>query len=235
MEKKQVIGKGACGIVFKDKLNGEDVAVKLIKKQKHDEESVLLKLGAHPNIVPFYGSFEHDYKKYIVFGLCERIPKRMNKNDAKQVGRHVLRAIRHCHTQGYRHGDIKRANIMIFNKRYVVIDFGYCTRESDATGMGTVDYFAPELCHRHPSLIKENDIWALGVVLFQLLHGCTPFEEDSVSKTKNNIQKVKIVNIDRWNSLDDVGKDFFNQIFILDPKKRATTDQLLDHSWLQKE
>lgn len=234
MEKKQVLGKGACGIVFKETYDGEDVAVKLITKQRHNEESVLLKLGAHPNIVPFYGSFEKNQKYYLVFGLCERIRKRMELTDVKQVGRHVLRAMRHCHNQGYRHGDIKRANIMIFNRRYVLIDFGYCTKESDATGMGTVDYFAPELCCRSPDLIKENDIWALGVVLFQLLTGCTPFEEDSISKTKSNIRKVMIVNKDEWEGLDDTGKDFFGMIFLKNPSKRATSDELLNHPWLQK-
>ena len=225
MEKKQVLGKGACGIVFRGKFEGEDVAVKLITKRRHNEEGVLVKLGSHPNIVPFYG----------VFGLCERIPKRMDIKDAKQVGRHVLRAIRHCHNQGYRHGDIKRANIMIFDRRYVVIDFGYCTKESDATGMGTVDYFAPELCTRSPQLVKENDIWAVGVVMFELIFGCTPFEEDSIPKTKSNIRKAKIVSDNEWNSLDDQGKDFFNKIFTKNYKQRVTPDDLLNHAWLQKE
>lgn len=235
MEKKQVLGKGACGVVFKDSYGGEDVAVKLITKQRHNEEGVLIKLGAHPNVVPFYGSFENNRKHYLVFGLCERIPKRMDIKDVKQVGRHVLRAIRHCHSQGYRHGDIKRANIMIYDRRYVVIDFGYCTKETDATGMGTVDYFAPELCKRSPNLVKENDIWALGVVLFQLLTGCTPFEEDSISRTKSNIRKVKIVNDEEWESLDNPGKDFFERIFIKDYHRRASPDDLLEHPWLQKE
>lgn len=234
MEKKQVLGKGACGVVYRASYNDEDVAVKLISRQRHNEEGALIKLGSHPNIIPYYGSYEKRGKIYLVFGLCKKIPDKMSIKDAKQVGRHVLRAIRHCHRQGYRHGDVKRDNIMIHDNRYVLIDFGYCTHEKDATGMGTLDYFAPELCHRSPRLIMENDIWALGVVLFQLCMGCTPFEEDSISKTKYNIRKINIVNEDEWETLDEDGKDFFNKIFIKDYRKRATSDELLEHPWLQK-
>ena len=94
----------------------------------------------------------------------------------------------------------------------------------------------------HPSYVldllnlsRKNDIWAVGVVMFELIFGCTPFEEDSIPKTKSNIRKAKIVSDNEWNSLDDQGKDFFNKIFTKNYKQRVTPDDLLNHAWLQKE
>lgn len=233
---KSILGEGGCGVVFKGTLNGKTYAVKRLDKQRHNEKYVLKRIGSHPNIVPYLSSFKREGKEYLVFELCEKLPSSMPLKDVKQLARHLLRALNVIHIRhNLRFGDIKKGNVMIYNNHYVLIDFGYCREAESAKGMGTLDYFAPELCpKRNPLFHKANDIWALGVLIFKLLTDRFPFYHHTETKTLRNIRRCYISSRKAWRKLDKETKEFLRFLWVRNPQRRPTIRQVMNHPWLER-
>jgi len=166
----------------------------------HFESQVLAKLN-HPNIAKIYeaGTWESDSGEVPFFameyipgaqGLVSYAQKRdLPIRDRLQLFRHVCDAVHHGHQKGVIHRDLKPDNILIdSNGDPKIIDFGVA-RATDAdlaittmqTTMGqligTLQYMSPEQCDANPDLIDtRSDVYALGVILFQLLSGKLPYD-----------------------------------------------------------
>ena len=86
---------------------------------------------------------------------------------------------------------------MLDSKGYIkVVDYGFAkllNGKMTHTCCGTLEYFAPELV-RGKGYGKPVDIWGIGILLFEMLVGCTPFNADSQGKVKN-VQKLKLKNV----------------------------------------
>ena len=230
-----MLGEGGCGKVFFTHVDDHPYAIKLIEKRRHNEKYVLKKIGPHPNIVPFIDDFKRGGRQYLVFEVCQRLSKgKYTLEETKQVARHILRALKFIHVDhDLRFGDLKKENVMIFSKHYVLIDFGYCKAEKDARGLGTLDYLAPELVSRRdPKMLKANDIWALGVLIFKLLTDKFPFYSSSQSKTMDNIKHKKITKQHSWKSLDPSTRSFLDYLWRISPGKRPTVKDVINHPWL---
>lgn len=232
------LGEGSGGRVYSVKVEGHEYAVKRLEKNRHYyEKTIIEKLGKHRHIVPFVRSFRKHGKHHLVFEMCKKIPKPpLSLNIAKQITRHILRALYHIHvTHGYRYGDLKRENVMIYDNRYVLIDFGYCGNEKNANGIGTLDYMAPELLKRTgPRTLKANDVWSLGSLIFELLTGEHPFYDMSENKTKRNIRRAVVSNPSLWNNMDGRTIDFIKYLWVIDPEKRPPVEEVINHPWLHK-
>jgi serine/threonine protein kinase len=90
----------------------------------------------------------------------------------------VVEAIRHIHSKGISHRDIKTENVMIGENGIVkLIDFGFATTSiKGETHCGTPNYMAPELFYKKSIYNPfQVDIWALGILLYYLYEGCYPF------------------------------------------------------------
>ncbi len=202
-EARRTLGAGAMGTVVEafDRMIERRVAVKLVKlpeggdaesQEAHARfrrEAQAAGRLSHPNIVGVYDYGENADTAWIVMEMVEggslkSIIDRGDRMPVAEVVRlmdQILAALAYSHGRGVVHRDIKPANIMLAGDRSVKIaDFGIARIENSSmtqvgTVMGTPAYMAPEQLRGEP-VDARADIWAAGVVLYQLLTGEKPFE-----------------------------------------------------------
>src|SRR2546429_80033 len=148
----------------------------------------------HPHILPVYDSGQADGMLYYVMPFVEgeSLRDRLSRGgavphaEAARIAREVADALAYAHRQGIVHRDIKPANILLSQGHAVVADFGVARAVSASaarseltqTGMavGTPTYMSPEQALGETNLDGRTDVYALGVVLYEMLAGSPPFE-----------------------------------------------------------
>ncbi|HXW08065.1 MAG TPA: protein kinase [Vicinamibacterales bacterium] len=198
----QQLGAGGMGIVYlaEDLQLGRQVAIKVLGAA-HDPAAArrfLCEARAasaldHPNIAAIHEVFEHEGVPLIAMAYCpgETLEMRLARGllplpDVAAIGVQVSAALSAAHAAGIVHRDLKPANIMVGPDGHVrVLDFGLATVLDDdqqtasrltaaGTTVGTVAYMAPEQV-RGETIDQFADVWALGVVLYEMLTGVRPF------------------------------------------------------------
>ena len=147
----------------------------------------------HPHILALYDSGEADGFLFYVMPYIagESLRDRLEKEkelpipDIVRILRDVVDALAHAHSSGVVHRDIKPDNIMLSGRHALVTDFGVAKAVSDATGrrdlttagvaLGTPSYMAPEQAVADPNIDHRADIYAVGVLAYELLAGRPPF------------------------------------------------------------
>jgi Tol biopolymer transport system component/tRNA A-37 threonylcarbamoyl transferase component Bud32 len=147
----------------------------------------------HPNILPLLDSGEAGDLLYYVMpyvegeSLRDRLARQgeLPVHDAVRILIEVTDALAHAHANGVVHRDIKPDNIMLSGRHALVTDFGVAKAVSEATGrqtittagvaLGTPTYMAPEQAVADPHLDHRVDIYAVGVLGYELLTGRAPF------------------------------------------------------------
>jgi predicted ATPase/predicted Ser/Thr protein kinase len=189
------LGKGGMGVVYKahDALLDRVVAIKFLnaagigtsgKARLLAEARAAAKLN-HPNIVSIFDAGEVDSNPFIVMELVEGKTLREytmpNMAEALDTAIAICKALDHAHTKGIIHRDLKLENIIITSARVIkLMDFGLARTIDqthlleDGTIVGTFAYLAPELIQGEPAS-PQSDLYALGVVLYELLTGISPF------------------------------------------------------------
>lgn len=197
------IGSGGMSSVFKaiDREGDRAVAIKVLPPGLDEEESfkarfereadILMRLR-HPNIVPILDFGELDGVYFIVMPLMEvgTLRERINTGPLKpEEGAHIVRqiaeALQHAHDMGLVHRDVKPSNILLDEEGNAWLsDFG-TARVMDATAnltgsslIGTPQYMSPEQARGEP-VTHRADVYALGVVLYQMSTGQLPFNDGS--------------------------------------------------------
>ena len=103
----------------------------------------------------------------------------------------MVNAIYFLHQNNYIHRDIKPENILLFeNDVAKLCDFGWCVEFKDEprnTFCGTTEYMAPEMLNQK-KYGKEIDVWSLGILLYEMLHGHSPFKPD-----KNDFCDIDVI------------------------------------------
>jgi serine/threonine protein kinase len=179
-----------------DELMHRDVAVKLVSSDEadsiqrlHREVQAMITLS-HDHILPILDYGEYDSYHYLVMPymkrgtLRERIAiGRLTEEEAGNILAQVASALQYAHDQGIIHRDIKPSNILLddVDEQYVYLaDFGLAKALEEGSDLtqtgdliGTPEYMAPELVDRPESV--SSDIYALGILLYQMLTGRTPF------------------------------------------------------------
>jgi serine/threonine protein kinase len=144
------------------------------------------------------------------------------------------------HSQNIIHRDLKPENLLLTSKgadaEVKLIDFGLAKvmRESVASSfLGTKGYLAPEMLQRQ-SYDKSIDMWALGVIVFVLLCGCLPFDDDSSKISSESAARKKFaLRFPKWaSSMSSSAKDLLYNLLEINPKTRYTADQALNHPWV---
>lgn len=214
-EVSEIIGQGGMGVVFKARqlaLN-RTVAVKMILSGIHASSQELSRFRAeaeavarlaHPNIVQIFEIGEQFGNPYLTLefvpggSLAQQLDGRpTHPKRAAEMVRELAKGMQHAHDKGIVHRDLKPGNVLIAGDGTLKItDFGLAKRaESDLrntmTGaiIGSPTYMAPEQASGNASEIgPATDIYALGVILYELITGRPPFKGDSVIET---IQQVR--------------------------------------------
>lgn len=207
-EVRELIGRGGMASVYRgyDTALDREVAIKVIGADaqgpdfvaRFQREARVIARLSHPNIVTVYHFGEQDGIVYMVQELlpgptlAQRIretgKRRMSAERIHSIITQLAEALDFAHTQGVIHRDVKPANA-IYNAQgqLILTDFGIARSTIDTsqttTGpgivMGTPGYVAPEQAVSSAALTPACDVYALGVVLFELLCGRLPFEADT--------------------------------------------------------
>ncbi|XP_078149323.1 calcium-dependent protein kinase 10-like [Carex rostrata] len=254
------LGRGEFGVVYlcTDHETQDSLACKSISKKKLrtavDVEDVRREVGImsvlpdHPNIVRLKAAYEDHEAVHIIMELCEggelfdRIIARGHYSEraAADVFRTIVEVVRVCHSNGVIHRDLKPENFLYANNKdnspLKAIDFGlsvfFRPGEVFSEIVGSPYYMAPEVLRRHYG--PEVDIWSAGVILYILLCGAPPFwAENEQGVAKKILDGVINFNRAPWSQISDGAKDLVNGMLRIDPRKRLTIQQVLDHPWLQ--
>ncbi|XP_034008493.1 calcium/calmodulin-dependent protein kinase type II subunit gamma isoform X6 [Trematomus bernacchii] len=253
------LGKGAFSIVRRcsKKSTGQEYAAKIIntKKlsardhQKLDREARICRLLKHPNIVRLHDSISEEGFHYLVFDLVtggelfEDIVAReyYSESDASHCINQILESVSHIHQHDIVHRDLKPENLLLASKMkgaaVKLADFGLAIEvqaEQQAWFgfAGTPGYLSPEVLRKDP-YGKPVDIWACGVILYILLVGYPPFWDEDQHKL---YQQIKAGAYDfpspEWDTVTPEAKNLINQMLTINPAKRITADQAINHPWV---
>ncbi|GMI03052.1 hypothetical protein TrLO_g8891 [Triparma laevis f. longispina] len=253
---RHTLGTGTCGLVkfALNKQTGQRVAVKIIPKSKWGKEEWLGEVEVqknlnHPYIVGMVDVFEDAKAVYLVMELMEggdlfdRIIKLgfYEEGKARKVMRRLLSSVSYLHSLKIIHRDLKPENIMLPSSSDVAVkltDFGLAKEQGEGlkTFCGTPQYFAPEVMRRRMTVKGrgrydvKSDMWSLGVIMYVLLSGAPPFD---VQAGWENLASTKIqFTGPRWGSVSAQGKELVLKLLDVDPVKRFSVEEAMDHPWI---
>ncbi|KAJ3274415.1 hypothetical protein HDV01_003019 [Terramyces sp. JEL0728] len=227
------------------------VAIKLIEKcqiqspkqvARLQREIRFLKLLHHPHIVKVIDVVETQEYIYIVMEyavggeLFDYIVanKRVKEKEARSFFRMVLSAVDYCHQNAIIHRDLKPENLLLDEKKNIkIIDFGFGNNFSTNglldTFCGSPFYAAPEMILGKKYEGPEVDMWSLGVILFALLCGHLPFDDDNM---KELYKKIASGTYKVPDYIHSKARHLIDRLITVDPRKRATLPEVLQHPWV---
>lgn len=227
------------------------------KRESHlslrSEAEVLTSID-HPGIVRFMEWFETEEKLFLVMELLQGgdllqfiLENGCFREDAaRRLFGQICKAVRYLHERSIVHRDLKPENILLTCKvvdqmQPKLADFGLARKNMKTkdckTFCGTPHYFAPEVIHTFRD--KESglpagygtqaDMWSLGVILYIMLSGIPPFEEDGLYE--QILEGKYEFDVREWTEVSPEAKELVRQLMTVDPKGRLTVQQALSHKW----
>lgn len=243
----------------------ESYAVKEVKNESlHDEENLealeteinILRQLQHPHIVALKEVVATSTYTYIVMELLSggelfnRIVEKscFPESEAKSLFAQIMLSMEYLHSLNIVHRDVKPENILYIctgGNDIKLIDFGYAgvwATDKPLTGLcGTPDYVAPEVLTWYEDedqgtpYGKGSDMWSLGVLLYVILSGCSPFSGDDEEQLLKLVQEAKYEFYENeWQGISAEAKDLIRRLLVVDPGKRLTMEQVIAHPWLRE-
>ena len=255
-EKEREIGKGGFGLVLKvlHKKTQKVYCIKVIEKQgimeqklgdQMNREIEIMYILNNPHCLRLKNHFEDDTNFYLVMPLASkgqlyRVLKKFRKFDertAAQILRETISALQYLHSFNppIIHRDIKPENLLLNEGgRVLLADYGWSNFnvEGDVrkTFCGTPEYIAPEMLMKkgHDTRV---DIWSIGILMFELLAGYSPFVAKTNQELYQNIKRLKI----QWpKDMPPLAKNLISKILKINPLERPTFDEILNHQWFKQ-
>lgn len=219
-------------------------------------ERNILTLCNHPSIVKLISTFQSKHKLYFVLEYIQNndlsdLIKRINilpSNLSKQIISELVNVIEYLHcTMKISHNDLKPGNIMLDKNNHIkLIDFAtakiHCKIFDKSQGkfidsdkyisdeiFGTIEYISPEMLEHKITDYRTNDIWALGVIIYIIFNGESPFLGKNDFFTIENIKNCKFKFINQ--NIPEEAKDLINHILVKDPIKRYNISQIKNHKY----
>ncbi|KAM6098767.1 ribosomal protein S6 kinase alpha-3 isoform 5-T6 [Theristicus caerulescens] len=257
-EVKEDIGVGSYSICKRciHKASNMEYAVKIIDKSKRDpteEIEILLRYGQHPNIITLKDVYDDGKCVYVVTELMkggellDKIlrQKFFSEREASAVLFTITKTVEYLHAQGVVHRDLKPSNILYVDESgnpesIRICDFGFAKQLRAENGLlmtpcYTANFVAPEVLKRQ-GYDAACDIWSLGVLLYTMLTGYTPFAngpDDTPEEILARIGSGKFsLSGGYWNTVSDTAKDLVSKMLHVDPHQRLTAAQVLSHPWI---
>lgn len=253
----QDVAKSSSGEDSDEEGDDEEGEQCMTLREISNELHLMCKLN-HPNIVKIHEFFLQDAQCLIVMQLLEG-PELMDalieigqkdgkedgetgsytESDARTVMGALIDAIAYMHETGITHRDLKLENLVLARpgdlSSVVIVDFGLAkaarAREKMEETCGTPWYSSPELLNGDP-YTQAVDIWSLGVAMYVLLSGDFPFDhEDEDELIELIIEGDVQMNGPKWSSISPQAKDLIRGLLELDPKKRLTAIEAIEHPW----
>lgn len=254
-ELRETIGSGGFAKVklAVHSLTGEKVAIKIMNKKelgsdlpRVQREIDAMKNLTHQHVCQLYHVIQTE--EYI-FMVMEYAPggelfdyivakDKLREDEARGFFRQIVSAVAYIHDRGYAHRDLKPENLLLDDDQNIkLIDFGLVAKPRGGmtdhldTCCGSPAYAAPELISGFPYHGNEVDLWSMGVLLYALLCGFLPFDDDNTFKLYKLIQKGEY-EVPEW--LSPGSAKILSQLLQVNPKRRVTIKGLLNHEWMMK-
>ena len=255
---KDKLGEGTFGTVIKakHKLTGEFVAIKILRKNnlifKEDlkNEALILRGLDHPNIIKIFELYDTETDFYIVQELCNggdlfcKIHEEGGQSEITTgiIIFQILSAVNYLHERKLMHRDLKLENILIDDSKYSnniyikIIDFGtakFYSKNKENEIIGTPFYIAPEVLKGNYT--EKCDSWSIGVILYTILTGKLPFGGTSKLEVYSNIKSgLYDMTIYPFNIVSKEIKDLIKNLLLLNPDKRISVKEALEHNFFKK-
>ncbi|KAH9852188.1 Pkinase-domain-containing protein [Lenzites betulinus] len=204
-----------------------------------EREIVIMKLIDHPNIMRLYDVWETSTELYLILEyveggelfdyLCNK--GRLAAPEALNYFQQIIAAIDYCHRFNIAHRDLKPENLLLDrHKNIKVADFGMAIWQSAGnmlqTACGSPHYAAPEVILGDAYDGTASDIWSCGVILYALLAGRLPFDDEDLPTL---LEKVKIGKFTIPSDVDPRAQDLIRRMITKDVRKRITIPEILCH------
>lgn len=209
-----------------------------------EREIVIMKLISHPNIMGLYDVWENKNDLYLILEyieggeLFDYLIKhgKLHEEEAIYYFKQIIRGISYLHQFNICHRDLKPENLLLdFNKRIKIADFGMAALEVNdkllETSCGSPHYASPEIVAGKNYHGAPSDIWSCGIILFALLTGHLPFDDENIRKLLLKVQNGRFL---MPASLSLEAKDLISKMLKVNPDERITINEILEHPLLKK-
>ena len=252
---KETIGKGTFSIVKLgiNKITKEKVAIKILKKNKiiHREDveriereiSILKKLS-HINVIKIHKINEDEEKYYIFMEYCENGElfhyiverQRLTEEESSFFFYQLINGLEYIHSENIVHRDLKPENLLLGKNNILkIIDFGlsnFCEVDNFLeTPCGSPCYASPEMVSGKKYNGHIIDIWSTGIILFAMMCGYLPFEDQDNDILFKKILKCKIKYPEY---LSENVVDLMKKILVREPEKRISLEEIKEHPFYKK-
>ena len=253
---KKEVGSGRFGSVFYGihEQTKEKVAIKQIKKSEITNENLLTseinihKILFHPNICRMYCVIEDDTYIFLINEFCsngdilEKIIEEgaFDENKSCKIFQQIICGLEYLHKNFICHRDIKPENILLTNidkdnLNVKITDFGlsksFAGNKLLKTTCGSPAYAAPEVLKGKEYKGNKIDIWGTGIVLYTMVYGLLPFDQENIKDLVYNITKGS------YSLPDTISKncqDLISNILQVDPNKRINLHEIKNHPWMKQ-
>ncbi|XP_058518346.1 serine/threonine-protein kinase BRSK2 isoform X8 [Ochotona princeps] len=248
---EKTLGKGQTGLV---KLGihcvtCHKVAVKIVNREKLSEsvlmkverEIAILKLIEHPHVLKLHDVYENKKYLYLVLEhvsggeLFDYLVKkgRLTPKEARKFFRQIISALDFCHSHSICHRDLKPENLLLDEKNNIrIADFGMASLQvGDSlleTSCGSPHYACPEVIRGEKYDGRKADVWSCGVILFALLVGALPFDDDNLRQL---LEKVKRGVFHMPHFIPPDCQSLLRGMIEVDAARRLTLEHIQKHTW----
>eukprot|EP00929_Paragymnodinium_shiwhaense_P079133 TRINITY_DN41144_c0_g2_i3.p1 TRINITY_DN41144_c0_g2~~TRINITY_DN41144_c0_g2_i3.p1 ORF type:complete len:554 (-),score=95.47 TRINITY_DN41144_c0_g2_i3:6-1667(-) len=248
----KTIGEGTFGKVKLGThiLTGERVAVKILERDRVKEvadvervarEIRILKIIRHPHIIKLYEIIETPHALFLIMEYCsggelfDHIVEsgRVPETRACRFFHQILSGVEQIHKINVVHRDLKPENLLLDeNSSVKIVDFGLSNMYKDGellkTACGSPCYASPEMIAGSRYVPSGCDIWSCGVIIFAVICGYLPFEDQN---TNELYRKIVHAQYTAPNFISEQARDLIKRILQTDPEKRITLEQIKEHPW----
>ena len=257
--KPKLLGYGSFGNVYLEinKINKKFYAIKHIEKRRilkalntlepiYNEIKIQSKI-CHPNIVKILYANESEKYFDIVLEYANKgnlfyyikDNEYLSESQSFKIFIQIVNAIYFLHKNNFIHRDIKPENILLFDKNIAKLcDFGWSVEFKDEprnTFCGTTEYMAPEMLNEK-NYGKEIDIWSLGILLYEMLHGHSPFKPDKANFNDKDVIKNIIYqkNIKYKSNLSKECIELMTHLIDKNIKRRYSLEDIINSKFVKK-
>lgn len=235
------------------KLIRRDTIAKSVEKEiKIYREINALKHLTHPNIVRLeevlqnskYIGIVLEYASGGEFYKYIQRKRRLKESTACRLFAQLISGVCYMHSKNLVHRDLKLENLLLDkNENLVITDFGFVNEfladnEFMRTSCGSPCYAAPELViSTRPYLARKADVWSCGIILYAMLAGYLPWDDDATNPEGDDIGKlyqyITKTPLKFPEYITPIPRDLLRKILISDPNRRVNLEYIQNHEWLK--